>query len=225
MSGRARSSAGSAAPRRRGILLALSSPSGAGKTSIARRLLETEAGLELSISATTRQPRAAETDGRDYHFVKQARFDQMVEQDEFLEHARVFDHLYGTPVAEVMAKLEGGIDVLLDIDWQGRQQVASRVKEDLVSVFILPPSRQALLERLRSRGQDSSEVIASRMRNSSGEISHYLEYDYVVINDRFDASVERVRAILLAERLRRHRQRGIEAFVEALIDDDGNEEG
>ena len=207
-------------PARRGILLALSSPSGAGKTSITRRLLEREKGLALSISATTRPPRDAERDGRDYHFVDEAKFNEMVSEDAFLEHAKVFDHQYGTPRAHVMRELESGVDVLLDIDWQGRDQVAMSAAFDLVSVFILPPSREALAQRLRTRAQDSDEVIANRMRKSSGEICHYTDYDYVVVNDDFETSVNEVAAILAAERLRLVRMLGIEAFVETLLDGD-----
>ena len=148
---------------RRGLMLVLSSPSGAGKTSIARQLLEEDDNLTLSVSATTRAPRPNEVDGRDYHFVDQARFDQMVAQDEFLEYATVFSHSYGTPKADVMAALDRGADVLFDIDWQGTQQVANAARTDLVSVFILPPSREALHQRLVSRAQDSADVVASRM--------------------------------------------------------------
>jgi len=205
--------------KRRGLLLVLSSPSGAGKTSIARKLLETEESLQLSISATTRTRRDAEIDGRDYHFVDEARFQEMIKADAFLEYARVFDHHYGTPNAEVMTMLEDGVDVLLDIDWQGKQQVAERGGDDLVSVFILPPSREALVERLRTRAQDSDEVIANRMRESSSEISHYPEYDYVIINEDFEEAVQKVADILAVERLRRKRQTGIDSFVGTLLDD------
>ena len=201
---------------RRGLMLVLSSPSGAGKTSIARRLLEEDDNLTLSVSATTRAPRPNEVDGRDYHFVDQARFDQMVAQDEFLEYATVFSHSYGTPKADVMAALDRGADVLFDIDWQGTQQVANAARTDLVSVFILPPSREALHQRLVSRAQDSADVVASRMAKASDEISHYREYDYIVVNEDLDLSVGSVRAILAAERLRRDRQVGMTEFVRTL---------
>lgn len=201
---------------RRGLMLVLSSPSGAGKTSIARQLLEEDDNLTLSVSATTRAPRPNEVDGRDYHFVDQARFDQMVAQDEFLEYATVFSHSYGTPKADVMAALDRGADVLFDIDWQGTQQVANAARTDLVSVFILPPSREALHQRLVSRAQDSADVVASRMAKASDEISHYREYDYIVVNEDLNLSVGSVRAILAAERLRRDRQVGMTEFVRTL---------
>ena len=205
---------------RRGLMLVLSSPSGAGKTSIARRLLAEDDNLTLSVSATTRAPRPNEVDGRDYHFVDQARFDQMVAQDEFLEYATVFSHSYGTPKADVMAALDRGGDVLFDIDWQGTQQVANAARTDLVSVFILPPSREALHQRLVSRAQDSADVVASRMAKASDEISHYREYDYIVVNEDLDASVGAVSAILAAERLKRDRQIGMTDFVRTLQSED-----
>ena len=201
---------------RRGLMLVLSSPSGAGKTSIARQLLEGDDNLTLSVSATTRAPRPNEVDGRDYHFVDQGRFDQMVAQDEFLEYATVFSHSYGTPKADVMAALARGADVLFDIDWQGTQQVANAARTDLVSVFILPPSREALHQRLVARAQDSADVVAARMAKASDEISHYREYDYIVVNEELDQSVASVRAILAAERLRRDRQAGMTEFVRTL---------
>ena len=201
---------------RRGLMLVLSSPSGAGKTSIARRLLAEDDNLTLSISATTRAMRPNEVDGRDYHFVDQTRFDAMVARDEFLEYATVFSHSYGTPKADVMAVLERGGDVLFDIDWQGTQQVANAARTDLVSVFILPPSRAALHQRLVSRAQDSADVVKARMAKASDEISHYREYDYIVVNEDLDRSVESVRAILAAERLRRDRQVGMTGFVRTL---------
>ena len=205
-----------AAIGRRGFMLVLSSPSGAGKTSIARQLLANDSNLTLSVSATTRSARANEVDGRDYHFVDQARFDAMIAADEFLEYATVFDNSYGTPKADVMAVLEAGGDVLFDIDWQGTQQVANAAGDDLVSVFILPPSRAALQGRLESRAQDSEEVVAARMAKASDEISHYREYDYIIVNDDLDNSVGAVRAILAAERLRRDRQVGMTEFVRTL---------
>ena len=210
-----------AAISRRGLMLVLSSPSGAGKTSIARQLLAEDANLTLSISATTRPARPNEVDGRDYHFVDQARFDEMVAADAFLEYATVFGNSYGTPKADVMAVLEAGGDVLFDIDWQGTQQVANAARDDLVSVFILPPSRAALQSRLEGRAQDSAEVVAARMAKASDEISHYPEYEYIVVNDDLDRSVRSVRAILTAERLRRDRQNGMTEFVRTLQADDG----
>jgi guanylate kinase len=201
---------------RRGLMLVLSSPSGAGKTSIARQLLAEDANLTLSVSATTRPPRPNEVDGRDYHFVDQVRFDEMVASNAFLEYATVFGNSYGTPKADVMTVLEAGGDVLFDIDWQGTQQVANAAGDDLVSVFILPPSRAALQARLESRAEDSDEVVAARMAKASDEISHYPEYGYIVVNDDLDRSVSSVRAILAAERLRRDRQTGLTEFVRKL---------
>ena len=210
-----------AAISRRGLMLVLSSPSGAGKTSIARQLLAEDANLTLSVSATTRPARPNEVDGRDYHFVDQARFDEMVAANAFLEYATVFGNSYGTPKADVMAVLEAGGDVLFDIDWQGTQQVANAARDDLVSVFILPPSRAALQSRLEGRAQDSAEVVAARMAKASDEISHYPEYEYIVVNDDLDRSVRSVRAILTAERLRRDRQNGMTEFVRTLQADGG----
>ena len=210
-----------AAISRRGLMLVLSSPSGAGKTSIARQLLAEDANLTLSVSATTRPARPNEVDGRDYHFVDQARFGEMVAANAFLEYATVFGNSYGTPKADVMAVLEAGGDVLFDIDWQGTQQVANAARDDLVSVFILPPSRVALQSRLEGRAQDSAEVVAARMAKASDEISHYPEYEYIVVNDDLDRSVRSVRAILTAERLRRDRQNGMPEFVRTLQADDG----
>ena len=205
---------------RRGLMLVLSSPSGAGKTSIARRILAEDDNLVLSVSATTRPPRPNEVDGRDYHFVDQNRFDAMVEDAAFLEYATVFGNSYGTPKADVMSVLERGGDVLFDIDWQGTQQVANAARADLVSVFILPPSRAALRERLVSRAQDSDDVVAGRMAKASDEISHYREYDYIVVNEDLDDSVGVVSAILAAERLKRDRQIGMTDFVRTLQSED-----
>ena len=202
---------------RRGLMLVLSSPSGAGKSSIARRLLDNDPNLTLSVSATTRPPRANEVGGKDYHFVNQARFDEMTAGGEFLEYATVFGNSYGTPKADVMAQLEAGHDVLFDIDWQGTQQIAATAASDLVSVFVLPPSRSALHERLTSRGQDSEEVVAARMAKASDEISHYAEYAYIVINSDLDVAVSEVTAILAAERLRRSRQTALTGFVRGLM--------
>lgn len=212
---------GNGAIGRRGLMLVLSSPSGAGKTSISRRLLDQDHNLTLSVSATTRAPRPNEVDGKDYHFVDQARFDQMIAKDEFLEYATVFEHSYGTPKADVMAAMDEGRDVLFDIDWQGTQQIANAARADLVSVFILPPSKAALRERLMTRAQDSAEVVAKRMAKAADEISHYREYDYIVVNEDLDRAVANVMAILAAERLRRDRQTGMTPFVRTLVEDDG----
>ena len=202
--------------RRRGLLFVLSSPSGAGKSTISRRLLEGNPLLSMSVSATTRPPRPGEVDGVHYQFVDHARFAAMVAAGEFLEHATVFGNRYGTPREQVTAKLRNGQDVLFDIDWQGTQQLAESARDDLVSVFILPPSGAELERRLRSRAQDSAEVIARRMAKANDEMSHWAEYDYVIVNDDLEISVARVRAILAAERLKRRRQSGLADFVKAL---------
>ncbi|MCP4330060.1 MAG: guanylate kinase [Alphaproteobacteria bacterium] len=202
--------------RRRGLMLVLSSPSGAGKTTISRRLLEHDANLTLSISATTRPPRPGEEPGRDYIFVDEAHFAAMVERADLLEHAHVFGHDYGTPREPVETAIESGRDVLFDIDWQGTQQLKERVREDLVSVFILPPSTGALEQRLTERAQDSREVVAARMAKAADEMSHYPEYDYIVVNRDITDSVARVRAILMAERHRRARLVGLGDFVNNL---------
>jgi guanylate kinase len=202
--------------RRRGLMLVLSSPSGAGKTTISRRLLAVEPGLVMSVSATTRSKRPSERDGIDYHFVDTPTFERMIQQGEFLEHAQVFDHHYGTPRTPVENALTAGQDVLFDIDWQGTQQLAESARSDLVSVFILPPSTQALEERLKARAQDSDDVVAKRMAKAADEMSHWREYDYIIVNDDFEVSVQRVRAILLAERLKLDRQVGLGEFVKGL---------
>ena len=201
---------------RRGLMMVLSSPSGAGKTSISRRLLAEENELELSVSATTRRRRPGEVEGKDYHFVSNDDFHLMINNREMLEYAKVFDHYYGTPSGPVMAALDAGRDVLFDIDWQGTQQLADENSEDLVSVFILPPSTRDLEKRLLKRRQDSADTIAARMSEASDEISHYREYDYIIINVDLDQSVHEVRAILQAERLRRDRQVGLTDFVKRL---------
>lgn len=201
---------------RRGLLLVLSSPSGAGKTTITRFLVERDANLEVSISATTRPPRAGEVDGLHYHFVDAARFDEMVRQGELLEHAVVFGNRYGTPRAPVEAALGAGRDIISDIDWQGTQQLKETVGEDVVSVFVLPPSMAALEDRLKRRAQDSTKVVRERMAKSSDEMSHWAEYDFVIINHDIDDSVRQVQAILTAERLRRKRQIGLAEFVNRL---------
>ena len=202
--------------KRRGILLVLSSPSGAGKTTITRALVAADPELALSISVTTRPRRAEEIDGRHYYFIAQARFDAMVAAGELLEHAVVFDHCYGTPRAPVAAALAAGSDIVNDVDWQGTQQLKEQLRQDLVSVFILPPSLAALEARLRQRAQDSAEVVAARMAKSADEMSHWPEYDYVIVNRELDDSVRQVRSILVAERARRDRQVGLSDFVNRL---------
>jgi len=202
--------------QRRGILLVLSSPSGAGKTTIARGLAAAEPAAKISISVTTRPPRAGEVDGRHYHFIAEPRFAEMVAAGELLEHATVFGHSYGTPRAPVMEAIAAGSDIISDIDWQGTQQLAEKVRQDLVAVFILPPSLRALEERLRQRAQDSDAVVASRMAKSADEMSHWAEYDYVILNRDLDESVRQVRSILIAERARRERQVGLAEFVNRL---------
>ena len=201
---------------RRGLMLVLSSPSGAGKTSISRRLLAEDNELELSVSATTRKRRPGEVEGKDYHFVSNDDFHLMINNRNMLEHAKVFDNYYGTPSAPVMAALAAGRDVLFDIDWQGTQQLADANNDDLVSVFILPPSTRDLEKRLLSRAQDSADVVAARMSKASDEISHYREYDYILVNDDLDQTIGEVKAIIKAERLRRDRQVGLTDFVKRL---------
>jgi guanylate kinase len=205
-----------AAIRRRGFLLVLSSPSGAGKTTMTRRLLERDPTLSLSVSVTTRPPRRGEVDGRDYQFVDQARFDAMVAGGGLLEHATVFGHCYGTPRAPVEATLAAGRDIVTDIDWQGTQQLQQSVRDDLVTVFVLPPTMDALAARLRTRAQDSDAVVAQRMAKSAEEMSHWPEYQYVIINRDLDHSVTQAQAIVTAERLRRTRQLGLAEFVARL---------
>jgi guanylate kinase len=201
---------------RRGLMLVLSSPSGAGKTTLSRLLLESDPAIDLSISVTTRPPRPGEVDGRDYHFIDRTQFDAMVEHDELLEWAQVFGNRYGTPRIPVAKALSSGRDVMFDIDWQGTQQLREKGRADLVSVFVLPPSIPDLEQRLKSRAQDNPEVIRSRMAKASDEMSHWAEYDYVVINREIADAFEDVRAILGAERLKRERQPGLSAFVRSL---------
>ena len=201
---------------RRGLMLVLSSPSGAGKTTISRALLAGDENLSMSVSATTRKPRPGEIEGRDYFFMEPVDFNLLVHKDELLEHAKVFGNYYGTPSAPVRDALVEGKDILFDIDWQGTQQLAQKAGDDLVSVFVLPPSTQALEKRLKSRAQDSDEVVAQRMSKASEEISHWREYDYVVVNDDVDRCISEVKAILLAERVRRNRRTGLLPFVEGL---------
>ncbi len=202
---------------RRGILIILSSPSGAGKSTLARRLMEWDPTIRFSVSATTRSARPGEVDGREYHFISRARFREMIEAGEMLEHAEVFGNLYGSPRAPVEEALAAGHDVLFDIDWQGGQQIRnSALAEDVVSIFVLPPSIAELERRLRARAQDAPEVIAGRMRKSRDEISHWAEYDYVLVNNDIDRAAQDIRAIVTAERLKRSRQVGLVDFVRRL---------
>jgi guanylate kinase len=201
---------------RRGILLVLSSPSGAGKSTITRAMLEREPDLQFSVSVTTRKPRAGEIDGHHYQFIDKDRFDRMVKQGALLEHAGVFGNYYGTPRAPIDAALAAGRDVILDLDWQGTQQLNQAMRDDVVSVFILPPDRETLEKRLKSRAQDSDEVVRQRMVKSADELSHWPEYDYVIINDDLDRSVAQTKAILTAERVKRERVPGLADFVNRL---------
>ena len=199
--------------RRRGVMLIVSSPSGAGKTTISRLLLEREPGLTMSVSVTTRPRRPSEVSGRDYHFIDRGEYDRMVERHELLEHAEVFGNGYGTPRAPVEKALAEGRDILFDIDWQGTRQLAETARADMVSVFILPPSFAELERRLRTRAQDSPEAVARRMAKAADEMSHWEEYDYIVINEDVERSVIAVQSILTAERYRRERQIDLAPFV------------
>jgi len=202
--------------RRRGLMLVLSSPSGAGKTTISRRLLETDKEISLSVSVTTRAPRKGEVNGRDYTFIDATEFNLMINRSQLLEHAKVFGNYYGTPRAPVEAALAKGRDIMFDIDWQGTQQLAEKAREDLVSIFILPPSWHELERRLKNRAQDDVTVINNRMAKAADEMSHWAEYDYVIVNKDLNQSVEAVQSILLAERLKRYRQLGLSEFVVGL---------
>ena len=202
--------------RRRGLLIVLSSPSGAGKSTISRMLLEADPNITMSISATTRAMRPGEVADVDYHFVDTAEFERLIEADEFAEWAYVFDHLYGSPKEPIKEALKDGRDTLFDIDWQGTQQLEYAFRTDLVRIFILPPSMKELERRLHERGTDSDEIIAGRMQRAAGEIGHWAEYDYVLINENMDHCLEDVRAIIAAERLRRERQPYLLGFVRKL---------
>lgn len=201
---------------RRGIMLVLSSPSGAGKSTIARALLEREDELFMSVSLTTRPPRPGEEEGRDYYFVTKKEYQQRLDQDDLLEHAEVFGNFYGTPRSLVEKHLSVGEDVMFDIDWQGTQQLGESAREDLVSIFILPPSYEELEKRLTGRGQDSEDVVRTRMSKAADEMSHWPEYDYVIVNDVIEESINNVQAILRAERLRRVRRLGLAEFVNSI---------
>lgn len=201
---------------RRGLMFVLSSPSGAGKTTLSRLLIERMPGLTMSVSATTRPMRPGEVEGRDYHFVSKDQFERMTKNDELLEWAVVFDNRYGTPRASVEAALSAGRDVLFDIDWQGTQQLRQKAETDVVSVFILPPSAADLEKRLHTRAQDSDEVIRGRMSRATHELSHWAEYDYIVINHSVDEAFAEVQSILKAERLKRARRIGLTEFVREL---------
>src|SRR5271170_1364306 len=200
----------------RGLMFVLSSPSGAGKTTLSRLLLNADRKVALSVSVTTRAKRPGEIDGRDYHFIDLARFKAMVKTSKLLEWAEVFNHRYGTPRRPVVKALRAGRDVLFDIDWQGTQQLRERARDDLVSVFILPPTAKELERRLQRRAQDSHDIIGARMAKAAGEMSHWPEYDYVIVNRDIDKAFAEVRAILAAERLKRERQIGLSGFVRAL---------
>ncbi len=201
-------------------MLIVSSPSGAGKTTLTRRLLAEDDDVVLSVSATTREPRPGEENGRDYYFVSHERFQEMIEGDELLEHAIVFENRYGTPRGPVTEALQGGKDVIFDIDWQGTQQLMSSSRAiDLVRIFILPPSIAALESRLKQRGQDSAETIAKRMTKAENEISHWAEYDYVLVNDDLDQTYEDLKSIVRSERYRRERRPGMSEFVRTLMEE------
>ena len=204
------------AATRRGLMLVLSSPSGAGKTTLSRKLLDEDKGVTLSVSVTTRKMRPGETEGRDYHFIDRKRFDELIRKNELLESAEVFDNFYGTPAKPVMDALAAGRDVLFDIDWQGTQQLRDKARNDLVTVFVLPPSIPELERRLHTRAQDDYETIHRRMAKAADEMSHWAEYDYVVVNRDVGKAFEDVKAILSAERLRRARQPGLYDFVRGL---------
>jgi len=202
---------------RRGLLLVLSSPSGAGKTTLAKRLLDANPDLQLSVSVTTRPPRPGEVEGKDYHFIDAAEYERMKSANELLEWAQVFDRSYATPRAPVIAALAAGHDVLFDIDWQGTRQLKAQLPDDVATVFILPPNGKALERRLQARGSDSAEVVARRMAAAAAEIEHWSEYDYVLVNSDLDDSLSGLQAILAAERLKRGRQTGMADFVAGVL--------
>lgn len=202
--------------QRRGLMLVLSSPSGAGKTTLSRLLLAQDSNIQLSISATTRPPRPGEIDGVDYHFISQTEFEYRVQKKDFLEHAHVFGNYYGTPKSPVLEALEKGKDVLFDIDWQGTQQIALEARHDMVSIFILPPSLADLENRLLKRAQDGESVIRKRMDEAANEMSHWAEYEYVIFNHEVSTSLEHITSILHAERLKKNRLLGLGDFVRKI---------
>lgn len=204
---------------RRGILFVLSSPSGAGKTSLSRKLLERNKNLFLSISYTTRPPRPGEINESDYYFIDDGKFNEMLKRDEFLESAKVFDHYYGTPKSPIIEAIESGKDVLFDIDWQGTQQLMNSLQDDLVKVFVLPPSAKELEKRLLKRNQDTNKTVKDRMSKASNEISHYAEYDYIIVNEDFEDSLVNIESILVAEGLKRSRQLKIQEVINNLLND------
>ena len=205
--------------KKKGVMLVLSSPSGAGKSSICKSLMSLDTNLSLSISTTTRKKRPNENSGEDYFFVSTEKFKEMLSNNHFLEHARVFDNYYGTDKSLVEKKINNGEDLIFDIDWQGAQQLREKMREDIVSIFILPPNKKELERRLKSRGQDSAEVVKKRMDGASAEITHWAEYDYVVINEDLNQSVKAVLVILKAERMKRTRQEGLVEFVRSITHD------
>jgi len=202
---------------RRGIMVVLSSPSGAGKTTLTKKVLNSSNNILMSVSATTRQPRPGEVDGKDYIFLSKSKFFEMIDNDEFLEYAKVFDNFYGTPRAPVEDALAKGFDIVFDIDWQGAQQLTQAAANDLVKIFILPPNMRELENRLRSRAQDSDDVIARRMSKSENEISHWAEYDYIIINEDISEAIEELTTIVNAERMKRPRQPWLGSFVKKLV--------
>lgn len=202
---------------RRGLMIVLSSPSGAGKTTLTRKLLALHSDMSMSVSATTRKPRTGEVEGHDYYFVSTDQFGLMRDEEEFLEHAKVFDNYYGTPRAPVEAALMEGRDVIFDIDWQGAQQLQQAAVDDIVKIFILPPDMRALESRLRTRAQDSDDVIAKRMSKSESEISHWSEYDYIIVNENIDTALSELESIVIAERMKRRRQMWLGPFIKSLV--------
>lgn len=206
--------------KRRGLLFILSSPSGAGKTTIAKALIKNNQDMNASVSYTTRTPRPGEIDGKDYHFTTKKKFDEMVDNNELLEHAKVFRNFYGTPLKPVEQALAESRDIIFDIDWQGTQQLKQKLTNDIVTVFILPPSREELERRLRARQQDEESVIRERMKKASTEISHYSDYDYIIVNHDLDASIRHAQSILDAERSKRRRLTDLPEFVSTLIVED-----
>lgn len=207
----------SESPRRRGLMLVISSPSGAGKSTLARKLMAEFADVELSVSATTRAPRPDERDGVDYHFMDRAGFDALIRTDGFLEWAKVFDHFYGSPRAQTERKLADGVDVIFDVDWQGADALHDQMPNDVVSVFVLPPSMAALRARLKARPGSTDESVDRRMRDATSEIRHWRRYDYALINDDLEAAYGRLRHILLAERMKRLRQRDLDDHARQLL--------